>query len=204
MTTPNRTAKHPLSAVILAGGQGQRMGNSDKGLLLLCQRPLIHWTIQRLTPQVEHIIINANRHTADYKKLGHPIVSDATDKFLGPLAGMQAGLAACQHSDWVLFVPCDSPFFPTDLAQKLHEQALAEQADIAVACVGGYPQPVFSLVKTHLLSHLTAFIQQEQKIMRWFCQHRLAKVAFSDADAFQNINTAEELAQAEQRIGLFT
>lgn len=187
---------HDIHGVILAGGQGQRMNSQDKGLLLLCHQPLVYWTIKRLQQQVKSIVINANRFLEDYKKLNYPVVSDSITGFLGPLAGIHAGLLATQANEWTVFVPCDSPFFPNNLVKRLYQQALIQEADIAVASVNGYPQPVFLIARTSLASGLAHFITQEQKIMLWCRQHKWITVEFSDARCFDNINTPEDLQAA--------
>ncbi len=193
-------AKKDISGVVLAGGQGSRMNSQDKGLLLLADKPLVYWTIKRLQQQISTIVINANRSLDTYEKLGYLVVSDSITGYLGPLAGMHAGMIATQSSEWTVFVPCDSPFFPSDLVQRLYDAVIAKDADIAVACTGGYPQPVFLLARTSLANQLADFIQQQQKIMLWCRQHKWTEVDFLDKQCFDNINTPDDLKAAHSRI----
>lgn len=114
--------RQSITGVILAGGKGTRMGGQDKGLIPLLGKPLYRYIIERLQPQVGRLLINANRHHAEYAQSQLPVFSDLTTDFSGPLAGMQAALHQAT-TDWLLFVPCDVPEFPTDLAEKMfHEK----------------------------------------------------------------------------------
>lgn len=109
--------RQSITGVILAGGKGTRMGGQDKGLIPLLDKPLYRYIIERLQPQVGQLMINANRHHAEYAQSQLPVFTDLTADFSGPLAGMQAALHQVT-TDWLLFVPCDVPEFPTDLAEK--------------------------------------------------------------------------------------
>ena len=110
--------EYTISAVILAGGKARRMNGADKGLQLLQNKPLISHVIERLQPQVVDISINANRHHAEYAQWGFPVFSDELPDFQGPLSGMLTALEQAK-TDFVLFVPCDSPYFPQNLLEKL-------------------------------------------------------------------------------------
>ena len=135
-----------VTGIVLAGGQGRRMGGVDKGLQLLRGRPMVAWVIERFAPQVDEILINANQNLDDYARFGHRVVRDAIGGFAGPLAGLHAGLKANAHP-LVVTVPCDSPFLPLDLVARLHAALVAAHADLAVAKTGDQPHPVFSLVR---------------------------------------------------------
>jgi molybdopterin-guanine dinucleotide biosynthesis protein A len=104
-------SKHNITGCILAGGQGSRMGGVDKGLLMLQGQTLVQRAIERLQPQVNSLMVNANRHASQYAVFGIPVVADADHGFKGPLAGFLSGLQHCP-TDWLVTVPCDSPFFP--------------------------------------------------------------------------------------------
>lgn len=188
------------TGLILAGGQGRRMGGVDKGLQPLRDRPMVEWVIERLRPQVNDILINANQNRDRYAAYGYPVVSDAIGGFAGPLAGLHAGLKTSDHP-YVLTVPCDSPFLPTDLAARLHAGLAAAQAELAVARTGDQAHPVFALVSATVLPHLEAFLQSGgRKIDAWYASLRITEVPFDDqAAAFSNINTREELAEHERR-----
>ena len=107
-----------ISAVILAGGKARRMGGQDKGLQILGKQSLIQHVIHRLQPQIHDISINANRSQTEYAKFGFPVFSDERPDFQGPLSGMLTALEKTK-SDFILFTPCDTPFFPTNLLDRL-------------------------------------------------------------------------------------
>lgn len=199
--TTNHNSRNAITGLVLAGGQARRMGGMDKGLLQLCERPLIEWVLDALQPQVASLIINANRSHADYRRYGHPIVADELDGFCGPLAGIAAGLSACK-TDYLVVTPCDSPLLPTDLVKRLHEQLRHDAADIAVAHNGERLQPVFALLDTRLTPSLLAFLETGgRKIDQWYAQHNISIVDFSDTpDTFLNINTPEDMAALEARL----
>jgi molybdopterin-guanine dinucleotide biosynthesis protein A len=189
-----------ITGLVLAGGQGRRMGGVDKGLQLLRGRPMIEWVLERLAPQVDEVVINANANLDRYAAYGHRVVSDAIGGFAGPLAGLHAGLAATAHP-LLVTVPCDSPFLPTDLVARLAAARERVGADLAVAKTGDQAHPVFSLVRTTLSAHLAAFLEDGgRKIDAWYATLKVAEVPFDDeADAFSNINTRAELASFEAR-----
>ena len=186
-----------INAVILAGGQGSRLGGLDKGLLELNKRPLIQHVIDRIQPQVSNIIISANRHIDIYSNFGFNVYEDDIPDFAGPLAGILKALEHCQN-EWLLVVPSDSPFIPDDLAQRLSENI--ENNKIAIPHDGKYLHPTFALVHKSLTSSLKEFLQQgERKARVWMQQQEHTIVDFSDqADAFININTENDLKIAEK------
>ncbi|MGI9306524.1 MAG: molybdenum cofactor guanylyltransferase MobA [Gammaproteobacteria bacterium] len=187
-----------ITGILLAGGRARRMGGEDKGLLPVAGKPLAEWTRRRLRPQTGEILINANRNAAQYAALGR-VIGDRHGGFCGPLAGIHAGLCAAK-TEWAVSVPCDSPFFPEELTAKLMDAAAAKNAPVAVASAGRM-QPVFMLLKTSLAGELSAFLDGGgRKIDLWFGARRFAVAEFSDAAAFANINTPEELAAAESRL----
>ncbi|MFM4819439.1 molybdenum cofactor guanylyltransferase MobA [Aeromonas hydrophila] len=194
-----RTDRFPVSAVVLAGGRATRMGGADKGWVELAGRPLIDHVLDRLSPQVDEILINANRSQARYQALA-PVIGDDNPDYLGPLAGMQAGLAAARH-DWVLFVPCDGPALPRDLMARFRA-ALTPQTELVVAHDGDWLQPVVALLHKSLLPSLSAALAEgERKIDIWFARHQMAVVNFADQpDAFINLNSPDELAAYEARL----
>jgi molybdopterin-guanine dinucleotide biosynthesis protein A len=184
-----------VSGIVLAGGQGRRMGGVDKGLQPLRGKPMVAWVLERLAPQVDELIVNANQNLETYARLGYRVVPDAVGGYAGPLAGLHAGLTAASHP-LVITVPCDSPFLPADLVARLRK-ALPSY-DLAVAKTGDQPHPVFSLVRRSVLDHLTQFLSAGgRKIDAWYASLRVVEVAFDDeAEAFRNINTREELRDA--------
>jgi molybdopterin-guanine dinucleotide biosynthesis protein A len=184
-----------VSAIVLAGGLGRRMGGVDKGLQLLRGKPMIEWVLARLAPQVGEIIVNANQNLQIYEKYGHRVVPDEITGFAGPLAGLHAGLKAASQP-LVVTVPCDSPFLPSDLVSRL-QQSLGEN-DLAVAKTGDQPHPVFALMKRGVRESLEAFLAAGgRKIDAWYAALRVVEVSFDDeAEAFRNINTLDELKGA--------
>jgi len=184
-----------VSGIVLAGGQGRRMGGVDKGLQPLRGKPMVAWALERLAPQVDEILVNANQNLEAYAKFGHRVVPDAIGGFAGPLAGLHAGLTAASHP-LAVTVPCDSPFLPLDLVARLR-QALGDH-DLAVAKTDDQPHPVFSLVRRAVLDHLAHFLSSGgRKIDAWYATLKVVEVSFDDeADAFRNINTREELKDA--------
>lgn len=186
-----------ITGLILAGGRGSRMGGVDKGLQQHAGLPLAMHALLRLGPQVGHVMINANRNLGAYESFGVPVWPDATSDHAGPLAGFLAGLERCE-TDYLVTVPCDTPHFPDDLVGRLAAGLVSEGADLAMATTddgtGPQLQPVFCLMKTSLLESLVRFTQSGQrKIDRWTAQHRCANVPFSDARAFFNANTPDDL-----------
>ncbi|WP_281705186.1 molybdenum cofactor guanylyltransferase MobA [Aeromonas taiwanensis] len=197
--SPSPLPAHPVSAVILAGGRATRMGGDDKGWVPLAGKPLIEHVLERLRPQVDEVLINANRSQTRYQALA-PVIGDGNDDFQGPLAGMQAGLAAARH-DWVLFVPCDGPALPRDLMARFRA-AITPDTDLVVAHDGEYLQPVVALLRRALLPSLRqALADGERKTGAWFARHRMAVVPFADLpDAFVNLNSPDELAVYEAHL----
>lgn len=181
-----------VTGIVLAGGQGRRMGGVDKGLQPLRGRPMIEHVLERLAPQVGEIVINANQNAATYARFGHRVVGDEVSGFAGPLAGLHAGMKAAAHA-LVVTVPCDSPFLPVDLVSRLNSSL--KENDLAVARTGAQPHPVFALARKSVLQNLEAFLTGGgRKIDAWYARLKFVEVPFDDQpDAFRNINTLEEL-----------
>ena len=190
-----------ISAVILSGGRATRMNGVDKGLVTLQQKPLIQHVIARLQPQVDEIVINANREIEQYQALGYQVLQDENTDFIGPLAGFSLGLQHAKHK-FVLTVPCDSPILPLDLAQRLMAALLEHRADIAVVHSDENTHPVFCLMKKSVLPSLTTYLARgERKVSAWQKSQKYVEVDFSDyADTFVNLNTLEDLAALETKL----
>ena len=211
-TDNNATAQalEVVTGLILAGGRGTRMGGTDKGLQNFRGLPLALHTLMRLQMQqgqpLAEVMINANRNLSAYEAFGAPVWPDTLDGFAGPLAGFMTGLERCE-TPLLLTVPCDTPLFPLDLLQRLHQALQREQADLAMAAAleeDGQvrAQPVFCLMRVELLESLVAFTQQGgRKIDAWTAQHRSVLVPFNEAaddpQAFFNANTAAQLQSLE-------
>lgn len=189
-----------VTGVILAGGQGSRMGGVDKGLQPFRGRPMVAHVIERLAPQVDELLVNANRNLEAYAAFGHRVIADEIEGFAGPLAGFERGLAHAR-GDLVVTVPCDSPFLPHDLVSRLAQALESQAAQVAVAKTGEQAHPVFCLMRREVHAGLAAFLAGGQrKIDKWYASLAVAEVPFDDEpDAFLNINTREELAGLEPR-----
>ena len=205
---------HPneITALILAGGRGSRMGGVDKGLQTFNGMPLALHTLTRLqiSGGVGEIMINANRNLAAYESFGVPVWPDGLADYAGPLAGFLTGLERCE-TPYLMTVPCDTPLLPLDLAQRLAAALEAEDAEIAMAAAPEAgrdgqmqvrTQPVFCLLRLELLESLVRFTQDGgRKIDAWTALHKTAVARFDKAgdnpQAFFNANTLAELHQLE-------
>lgn len=208
------TVLQDITGLVLAGGRGSRMGGVDKGLQNFRGSPLSLHALLRLQMQAHgplgSLMINANRNLAAYEALGVPVWPDTLSDYAGPLAGFLTGLERCE-TPLLLTVPCDTPLFPLDLASRMHSALMAENADIAMAAApeettpGQWalrPQPVFCLLRQHLLESLVHFTQAGgRKIDAWTTTHHCVMVGFDqpgdDRLAFANTNTLDELHALE-------
>jgi len=190
-----------ITGVILAGGKGRRMGGQDKGWLELAGRPLVQHVIDGLLPQVDRLLINANRNQERYRALGYDVVDDPIADYAGPLAGFAAAMAAA-GDDLILTVPCDGPRVPADMAKRLRDALEQQHGMIAVAHDGERLQPVHALIDSRLLPDLQAFLAEGgRKIDTWYARHAFISVDFSDQRAaFGNINDPEQQAAFEREI----
>lgn len=185
-----------LTAVILAGGMGRRMGGLDKGLIEFEGRLLIEVLIEKLQQQNISIIINANRNQSVYESYGFPVINDNLSDYQGPLAGFASAMAATS-SQYILTLPCDSPLLSDQYVERFvdcHNSSEANNAQISVAHDGERLQPVHALINVGILASLNTFLDSgDRKIDRWYAQHKFNQVDFSDqSDMFKNINTPED------------
>jgi molybdenum cofactor guanylyltransferase len=189
-----------ITGLVLAGGRALRMGGSDKGLVDLAGKPMVAWVIDCLREQVDELIINANRNQDVYGAMGYSVVADRSGDFQGPLAGMASGIQAAT-GEWLLTAPCDSPLVSPLLAQRMW-QACERGAEIAVAHDGERLQPVFAMIRCNLLESLQAYLDSGgRKIDRWYREHAMQEVDFSDCqDTFLNINEPADREQLEARL----
>lgn len=197
---PPSLPRHPealITGVILAGGQGTRMGGVDKGLQLLDGKALVSHVTERLAPQVNQLMINANRNEITYTAFGYPVFADRITGFAGPLAGLHAALSAAD-TPLVLTAPCDSPGLPLDLASRLHGALAAGHANLAIAMAGGRLHPVFCLCRRSLLAELEAYLLGGgRRVAAWCADMGAIEVDFSDQkDAFGNFNTLDDLTRS--------
>lgn len=191
MAAPTR---EDITGLILAGGRATRMGGVDKGLVELRGRTLIERVIERLQPQVDGIVISANRNIDRYREFGFPVVLDAEDglePFPGPLAGILAGLRETP-TPWTVVVPCDAPFLPANLVAHLADALAGSRA--AVAYVGDTIEPMFCLLHTDLAGELAqALVHGERRAEVWLRGIGAAPALFPRAENFANLNTLQEL-----------
>lgn len=199
-----------ISAIVLAGGRGLRMGGVDKGLQSFNGTPLALHTLVRLQMQsggsLAQVMVNANRNLAAYEAFGASVWPDVLADYAGPLAGFLTGLERCE-TPYLLTTPCDSPLFPMDLVERLANAMSTNDADIAMVSAPELDaqgnttmraQPVFCLLKADLLESLVEFTHQGgRKIDAWTALHKTVLVPFNRVDddprAFFNANTLAEL-----------
>tara|TARA_R110002110_G_scaffold6407_45_gene32034 strand:+ start:1795 stop:2397 length:603 start_codon:yes stop_codon:yes gene_type:complete len=199
--------KQPLG-VILAGGQASRMGGGDKGLLMLGGQTLLARVMDRFAPQVEALALNANGDPARFADTGLPVIADSIEGFVGPLAGVLAGLdwAAEQGADLIVTAAADTPFFPCDLVPHLLLRGENMEVPLVLAATpdprrGTARHPTFGLWPVALRDDLRAALEGGlRKVVLWTDQHGGGEAVFPYEDAFFNVNTPEDLARAEGMI----
>ncbi len=193
-----------ISSIILSGGLARRMDGANKGMLPLRGKPLIAHVIERISPQVSELLINANQNAAAFQQFNLPVLPDLRTGFPGPLAGIEAGLSYIQNtkSEYLQSLPCDSPLVLHDLAARLLAGLLQADAAIAVAASDGVAHPVFCLMKKSVLPSLQAFLDAgERKVSIWQKSQNYIEVDFSDCnEAFTNLNTFEDLKALELKL----
>ncbi|MEE9446682.1 MAG: molybdenum cofactor guanylyltransferase MobA [Arenicellales bacterium] len=190
-----------IAAVILAGGKGRRMQGSDKGLLMLNGRTLIEAVLTGITPQVGHVLINANRNFKVYKAYGPPVINDQVSGFLGPLAGIHAAMLSLEnhaHYTHLLSLPCDGPKVANNYASLMYAALLQNKIPnecIVVAHDGERIQPVHALIPLSLLTSLSTYLAEGgRKVDIWYQQHNMVLADFSgQKEMFMNVNTPEQL-----------
>ncbi|WP_377033345.1 molybdenum cofactor guanylyltransferase MobA [Microvirga sp. GCM10011540] len=199
----------PTLGVVLAGGLARRMEGADKSLQLLRGRPLLNHVLERLSPQCDEVVINANGNPERFERLGRPVVPDPVPGNPGPLAGLLAALewaaTAKPGIEWVASVPCDTPFIPEDLVSRLHQARAAAGTSIAWASSGPRTHYAVGLWPVDLREDLRdALVARKlQSIREWAGTHGAARAEWNieAADPFFNINTAADLAEAERVVG---
>jgi molybdopterin-guanine dinucleotide biosynthesis protein A len=194
-----------VTGVLLAGGLARRMGGGDKALIEIAGRSILQIAIDRLAPQVDAMVLNANGDAQRFKEFGLDVVPDPVEGYAGPLAGVLAGidwsLAMHPQTEWVVTAASDSPFFPLDLVQSLMTAVTDEGADLACAASGGRHHPVFGLWPVRLRDDLYDAVVDDgvRKVDMWTARHKLAVAPFADQpiDPFFNANRPEDVARAE-------
>lgn len=185
--------------LVLAGGLARRMGGGDKGLRAIGGRTVIGRVIERLSPQVERVILNANGDPARFASLGLSVVADELPDHPGPLAGVLAGLdwAADHAIEWVVSVPADAPFLPPDLVTRLHD-ALGS-APMACAASGGRVHHVIALWPVAIRTRLRLALEAgSRKVGAFTAGAAIAEWPASPVDPFFNVNTPDDLTEADR------
>jgi molybdenum cofactor guanylyltransferase len=199
-----------VSGVVLAGGLARRIGGGDKPLCKIGDHTILSRVIARLEPQCERLFLSANGDPMRFASFGLPVIADGVKQHPGPLAGILAGLdwvaAHRPNTQWILSVPGDCPFLPRDLVVRLRQAVSAEDAELAVAASQGRSHPVIGLWKVALRDALREALVVEglRKVQVWTERYRVATVAWPDEplDPFFNVNTVEDLAEAERLAAL--
>lgn len=197
-----------VAGVLLAGGQARRMGGGDKCLKRLGGTTLLAHAIERMRPQVGPMVLNANGDPARFAEFNLPVIEDAVKGYAGPLAGILTGLewakAAAPQCPWIVSVPTDAPFLPPDLVACFVDAVDELGDDMACAMSNGRAHPVVGLWPVRLAHELRdALVNQDvRKIDAWTAHYRLAEVEFpaDPVDPFMNINTPDDLADAERML----
>lgn len=187
-----------VTAIILCGGAGSRLGASDKTLLPVLGRPLVRYTIEALAQQVGRIVLSCGRDPGPYAALGHTVIADATPGD-GPLGGVASALPAVE-SDWILVHPGDTPFPDHRLVARLGPTA--DSRGVAVPRTGDQRQNLVLLLSRTMAGELTAYYSSGGRaIRRWLDELAVEGVDMSDvADSFFNVNTPADLATAVERL----
>ncbi len=197
----NPKPHHNITGLVLAGGAGSRMGGCAKGLQAFGTGTLLQAVLTRLQGQVGQIAINANTEQAAHAAYGYPVWPDQQSELLGPLAGLATGLAHC-NTEFLLTVPCDSPFFPLDLASRMLAQMHSGEFDVVSvktreADGRWQTHPVFCLLRPSLAPHVQAYLSAGgRKFADCWQDLRVAFVEYNEGDAFRNLNTRQELLSA--------
>lgn len=196
----------PTLGLLLAGGLARRMGGGDKPLRTIAGRTILAHVIERLRPQSDGLVVNANGDPERFGDYGLPVVADSVQGFAGPLAGILAGLdwlaANRPELEWLASVAADTPFIPRDLVARLHRAR--EQGDVPLACAasGGWNHPVIGLWPVRLREDLrhALTVEDERKIDRWTARHGCAAAEWpaEPVDPFFNANRPDDLAEAER------
>lgn len=190
--------RQPITGVILAGGKASRMQGKDKGLQLLNGKPLWQHVAQRLAAQTDRLVISANRSLEAYAASGLAVYQDILDNFPGPLAGILSVMKQ-SDSEWYLFCPCDTPFIPDRLAQRLWENS--GEAPAAWVHDGERDHPAVALVHRRIIPMLESYLAQgERRVMVFLRQCGGYSVDFSDLkSAFINVNTLDDLQHMQEK-----
>ena len=194
----------PTLGVVLAGGLSRRMGGGNKSLLVFGGLTLLEHVAQRLAPQCESVIVNANSELPGFETMPFPVVPDSVAGYRGPLAGILTGLewtAAHRPSvEWIVSVPGDTPFIPLDLVRQLHGARRGPETALACASSGSQVHFAVGLWPVSLRHDLRqALLEKDLRSVRdWASLHGYAEAFWpiGPVDPFFNINTPDDWAEA--------
>ncbi len=188
--TRNEQQRLPVTGIILAGGAGRRMGGADKGWLDWQGKPLIERAIAILHGDCTDIVISANRNMDRYAQWGHPVVSDLTADFQGPLMGLAAGMHAATQA-WVASIPVDSPCLPQDIVRRMWQAKGGH--DLVVVRSADHWHAVICLCRRALLPQLQRYLDGDgRQAQGWFQSLSLAGLTLP-ADLLRNCNHPEDM-----------
>ena len=179
-----------VSCIILAGGLGKRMDDADKGLQNYRGMALVTHVVNAVSPQVDDIVISANRNLDRYRQLGHLVVADEDQSFAGPLAGIASAIPKCRH-DWILIAPCDMPSLPEDLVATMVQHT--DKSELVVISHEGRLQLLFLLHRNILPSLRSYLASNHHGVMRWVESSDYLSIPIDNENYFRNINTVDQL-----------
>lgn len=190
--------KQDITAVILAGGKGSRLGGQDKGLVSCLNKPLIEHILERIETQVATVLISANRNTGIYATYGYPVIKDKMLHYQGPLAGFSTAMSTAK-TEYIITLPCDGPLISNDLVARLQNCLKDNPTKIAVAYDGQRLQPTYALIPIKWLTNLNEFLSNGGRgIHQWYAQNDVIQCDFSDIpNIFANINTEKQRQEIE-------
>lgn len=185
-----------VTGLVLAGGQGQRMGGQDKGWVEFRQRPMVEYAVQLLRPEVSTLLISCNRNIPRYSELADLTIADELEGYQGPLAGIQAALRVCK-TDNLLVVPCDTPLLSEQIIGRLLAVAKAHPRHICVLSETDWWHPLHTVIPVEFAASLDRWLEEGRRgVQGWMRQHPFVEVDVSDlASQLQNLNSPDELQQ---------
>ncbi len=183
-----------VSGLVLAGGQGQRMGGQDKGWVEFRQRPMVEYAVQLLRPRVNTLLISCNRNIPRYSELADQTIADELEGFQGPLAGIQAGLRVCE-SDYLLVLPCDTPLLSEQVVERLLAAAGEHPGHICVLSEAEWWHPLHAVIPCEFAGSLDKWLNDGRRgVQGWMRKHPFVEVDVSDLSSqLQNLNSPDEL-----------
>jgi len=182
--------RYEISCIVLAGGRGKRIRGNDKGLQPYRNKRLVEHVIEKISPQVDEIIISANRNLTEYRNLGLPVITDNNDRFDGPLAGIASALPGCTHQ-WVLVVPCDMPDLPENLVASMWQHT--KYSRLVTVSANNRLQLILLMHRNLLASINESLGDNQRTVMRWVDSIDHSIVVMDNEPHFHNINTCDDL-----------